>query len=399
MPVKIARPYVLIACAGAIFWPGAFIFGFPGILRQHWQQAFEADGGAIGGTVLFILAGATCFMYLCGRWQEKYGPGRLAAFGAVMGGCSTIWLSQAGHMFAVNIWAFFIGASSAFVYLPGLTVVQRWYPEKRGLVSGFFNMSFGLSAAVISPLFTRLLSRWGYEPATLAAGCAALTIGLVASALFRFPDSDRLAPASATSTVSTSRSVEEALKSREFRYLWFTWVFAGAAGASMLVLASGFGLARGLSLTDAVILLTAFNLTNGFGRLISGFFSDRIGRSRTMAISFTGAGLAYLIMPHLSGLWLWAMLAAVIGFAFGTLFAVSGPLAGDCFGMRHFGAIFGLVFTAYGFVAGPLGPWLSGHILDVTGGNYTLVFSFLGLMYLLAAGLIRLVQPWRECRI
>jgi OFA family oxalate/formate antiporter-like MFS transporter len=115
MPVKIARPYVLIACAGAIFWPGAFIFGFPGILRQHWQQAFEADGGAIGGTVLFILAGATCFMYLCGRWQEKYGPGRLAAFGAVMGGCSTIWLSQAGHMFAVNIWAFFIGASSAFV--------------------------------------------------------------------------------------------------------------------------------------------------------------------------------------------------------------------------------------------------------------------------------------------
>ena len=399
MPAKTARSYVLISCACAIFWPGSFIFGFPGILRQHWQQSFEADGGAVGGTVFFILAGATCFMYLCGRWQEKYGPGRLAAFGAVICGCSTIWLSQAENMTEVNTWAFSIGASSAFVYLPGLTVVQRWYPERRGLVAGFFNMSFGLSAAVISPVFTLLLSKWGYESLTLTAGCAALAVGLIASALFRFPESDPLAPASQASTSSASRSVKEALKSREFWCLWLTWVFAGAAGASMLVLASGFGLARGLSLANAVVLLTAFNLTNGFGRLISGYFSDRIGRSRTMAISFSCAGFAYLIMPHLTGLWLWAALAMVIGFAFGTLFAVSGPLAGDCFGMGHFGAIFGLVFTAYGFVAGPLGPLLSGHILDVTQGNYTLVFSLLGLMYLVAAGLIRFVQPWRECRM
>jgi OFA family oxalate/formate antiporter-like MFS transporter len=399
MPTKTARSYVLIACACAIFWPGAFIFGFPGILRQHWQQAFEADGGAVGGTVFFILAGATCFMYLCGRWQEKFGPARLAAFGAVMCGCSAIWLSHAANMTEVYIWAFSTGAASAFVYLPGLTVVQHWYPEKRGLVAGFFNMSFGLSAAVISPVFTLLLSKWGYEALTLAAGCAALTIGLIASALIRFPEADRLAPVSTASTASISRSVKDALKTREFWCLWFTWVFAGAAGASMLVLASGFGLARGLSLANAVVLLTAFNLTNGFGRLISGYFSDRIGRSRTMAISFSGAGVAYLIMPHLSGLWWWAALAAIIGFAFGTLFAVSGPLAGDCFGMGHFGAIFGLVFTAYGFVAGPLGPWLSGHILDVTRGNYTLVFSLLGLMYFLAAGLILVVQPWRECRM
>lgn len=399
MPAKRPRAFILIACACAIFWPGAFIFGLPGVLRQHWQQVFDAGGGAVGGTVFFILTGATCFMYLCGRFQEKYGPGRLTSIGAVVCGISSIWLSQAGNMVDVNIWAFSVGASSAFVYLPGLTVVQRWYPERRGLVAGFFNMAFGLSAAVMSPIFSILLSKWGYEAVTLAAGCAALTIGLTASALIRFPEIDTSTSAPFAPFAPNGRSVKEALKSREFWCLWFTWVFAGAAGASMLVLATGFGLARGLNLADAVVLLTAFNVTNGCGRLISGYFSDGIGRSRTMAISFTGAGLAYLIMPHLVGLWLWAALAAVIGFAFGTLFAVSGPLAGDCFGMTHFGAIFGLIFTAYGFVSGPLGPWLSGHILDVTRGNYTLVFSYLGLMYLGAAGLILLVQPWRECRM
>ncbi|MDX2445697.1 MAG: MFS transporter [Desulfobacterales bacterium] len=278
-------------------------------------------------------------------------------------------------------------------------MVQRWYPERRGLVSGFFNMAFGLSAAIMAPVFSTLLLEWGYRTLTLTAGCTALFIGLAASVLIQFPKAVSLTPTSATAITPTSRSVGNALRSLEFWCLWLTWAFAGAAGASMLVLATGFGLARGLSLAQAVVLLTAFNLTNGFGRLISGYFSDRIGRSRTMAISFVGAGLAYLIMPQLVGLWLWAALAAIIGFAFGTLFAVSAPLAGDCFGMAHFGPIFGLIFTAYGFVAGPLGPWLSGYILDITQGNYTVVFSYLGLMYLTAAGLILLVKPWRECRM
>jgi OFA family oxalate/formate antiporter-like MFS transporter len=396
MPEKSGRTVILISCACAIFWPGAFIFGFPGIMRQYWQQAFNVGGTEIGQTVFFILTGATCFMYLCGRWQEKYGPGKLAALGAVLCGSSAIWLGRAENMTAVYAWAFLVGSSSAFIYVPALTVVQRWYPARRGLVSGFFNMAFGLSAAIMSPVFTALLSSWGYQTVNLVLGCAALTVGLAAAIQIRFPVVQRSAAAADAAIESTSRSVAEALKTSQFWYLWLTWVLAGAAGASMLVLATGFGLARGLSLTQAVVILTGFNLTNGGGRLVSGFFSDRLGRSRTMAVSFMGAALAYLIMPHGEGIWLWATLAAVIGFAFGTLFAVTAPLAGDCFGMTHFGAIFGLIFTAYGFVSGPLGPWLSGYILDLTRGNYTIVFTYLGLMYLAAAGIILRVRPQRE---
>ncbi|MGD8367773.1 MAG: MFS transporter [Desulfobacterales bacterium] len=399
-PTKNIRGLILIACAVAIFWPGAFIFALPGVLRQHWQQAFGADGGQVGRTVFFILTGATCFMYLCGRWQEKYGPGRLAAVGAIICGASLLWLSRTTTMAQVNVWAFCVGASSAFIYLPGLTVVQRWYPERRGLVAGFFNMAFGMAAAVMSPVFSALLLKWGYATLTLAAGGAALTVGVAAAFLIRFPDAaSRPEPGATPAGFLDDRSLKEALKSRAFWCLWLTWVFAGAAGASMLVLGTGFGLARGLSLAQAAVILTAFNLTNGCGRLISGYYSDRIGRTLTMAVSFAAAGLAYLVMPHLAAPWLWAGLAAVIGFAFGTLFAVSGPLAGDCFGMTHFGAIFGVVFTAYGFVSGPIGPWLSGHLLDISGNNYTMVFSYLGAMYLGATGLILLVRPWRECRI
>ena len=396
MPEKHERAVILISCACAIFWPGAFIFGFPGVMRQYWQQTFNVGGTGVGQTVFFVLTGATCFMYFCGRWQEKYGPRKLTALGAILCGSSAIWLGLAESMTAVYSWAFLVGASSAFIYVPALTVVQRWYPAQRGLVSGVFNMAFGLAAAVMSPVYSALLSNWGYQRTNLVLGCVALTVGLAAAAFIRFPEAPLSTPAADTASEPSSRSVVEALKTREFWYLWLTWVLAGAAGASMLVLATGFGMARGLSLTRAVFILTGFNLTNGGGRLVSGFFSDRLGRSRTMAVSFGAASLAYLIMPHWGGIWLWATLAAVIGFAFGTLFAVSAPLAGDCFGMAHFGAIFGLIFTAYGFVSGPLGPWLSGYILDLTRGNFTIVFTYLGLMYLAAAGIILRVRPHRE---
>jgi|GEM_PF-2782896 OFA family oxalate/formate antiporter-like MFS transporter len=71
------------------------------------------------------------------------------------------------------------------------------------------------------------------------------------------------------------------------------------------------------------------------------------------------------------------LLATFIGFAFGMMTAVSAPLASDCFGLKHFEAIFGLVFTAYGFIAGLIGPLLSGYILDFT-NDFKPVLLYLG---------------------
>jgi MFS transporter, OFA family, oxalate/formate antiporter len=104
------------------------------------------------------------------------------------------------------------------------------------------------------------------------------------------------------------------------------------------------------------------------------------------------AGAAYLLLPHVHGLPLVAFLAALVGLAFGTLFAVSAPLAVDCFGLSHFGPIFGLIFTAYGFIAGLLGPALSGFVLDISGENYLPAFTYLGALCVAAAVVIQFVK-------
>ena len=112
-----------------------------------------------------------------------------------------------------------------------------------------------------------------------------------------------------------------------------------------------------------------------------------------MSVTFLAAGVSYFLMPWFNNLYVISLCAGFVGFAFGTLFSVSAPLTVDCFGIKHFGSIFGLMFTSYGFVAGLAGPTLAGYVLDFTRGNYPLVFGYLGLFCFLAGGLIRYVVP------
>jgi OFA family oxalate/formate antiporter-like MFS transporter len=73
-------------------------------------------------------------------------------------------------------------------------------------------------------------------------------------------------------------------------------------------------------------------------------------------------------------------------------------MVSDCFGIEKFGSVFGMVFTAFGFVSGALGPWLSGFLLDITRENFTLVFFYLCLLLVSSALLVLIASSRTECR-
>ncbi len=322
--------------------------------------------------------------------------------GAVVCGLSVLIITYATNLTMLYLWAFLTGASSAFVYIPALTTVQRWYPMRRGLVSGLVNLLFGLSAAIMSPLFRYMLDSMGYVSMSLTVAVLALLVGIAAAQFTEAPKTalspqppppgKQIRPSVA---LAESLTVKESLRTRSFWFLWLTWALQGAAGIAMVTLSMAYGLSKGLAMESAVVILTAFNLTNGGSRVIMGFLSDVVGRNLTMGLTFWAAGAAYFVLPYCGSLAFCAFLASIIGFSFGTLFAVSAPLATDCFGLKHFGAIFGLVFTAYGFVAGVLGPSLSGYLLDITRGNFVVVFTYLGIFCFLSGVLIHFVTPPR----
>jgi len=393
----------VIGSSLAIFWPGALIFGFPGVMAPYWMKTFQVGRGAIGNILFFVLVAVGIFMFLVGRWQEKFGIRRMITAGVIICGLSLFILIYTSNLYVLYVWAFLTGTSSAFILIPALTTVQRWYPMRRGLVSGIVNLFFGLSAAIMSPLFRYMFESMGYVSMSILVAVLALLVGITAAQFTEgpkaVPSPQRSVPESQTEPsvkMTESLTVKESLRTRSFWFLWLTWALQGAAGIAMVTLSIAFGLSRRFSMESAVIILTAFNITNGGSRIIMGFLSDIVGRNLAMSLTFLAAGGAYFLLPQANTLIGLAFLAAVIGFAFGTLFSVSAPLVTDCFGMQHFGAIFGLTFTAYGFVAGVLGPSLSGYLLDITGGGFSIVFTYLGIFCILSGILIRFVTPPRQ---
>ncbi len=390
----------VIGSSAAVFWPGAFIFGFPGVMAPYWKSMFQVGQGALGNVMFFVLAAVGVLMFFVGRWQEKVGIRVMITVGVLVCALDVLMLAFVTNLYMIYFWAFVMGAGSCFIYVPALTTVQCWFPARRGLVAGIVNMMFGLSAAILTPLFGYLLTGLGYAAMAVVMAITALVVG-VAGAQFTDMPARRTGTNRSESTFSDHTILEgaraftasQSLKTRSFWFLWTTWALQGAACISMVTLSTAYGLSRGFEFESAVVILTAFNLASGVSRLIGGFLSDIVGRNSVMSLAFSAAAVAQYALPHAGSLFPLAILATIIGFAFGTLFAVSGPLIVDCFGIVHFGAIFGLVATAYGFVAGPIGPSLSGYILDSTNGNYTAVFSYLGTFCLISAILIRFVHP------
>ena len=401
----------VLGCALGIFWSGAMAFGYPGVMRAYWQQTFQVGPGGTGLVVTFMLVSLAVFMFFTGKWHLKIGMRKCLIIGTVFVVIAMLLLNSAKNIYMVYAWAFVVNIGCSFIYGPGLATVQQWFPQRRGLVSGIINLVFGISAAIMSPILNILLNNFGYINMNYIVMVAIVITNLVAATVAEVPDKANLSEeeraaheqilaelaekaksSSGPQVILNAMTVGQALKTKSFWLIWLTWVFMGAAGISMITLSTLYTGALGLGLAG-VTVLTTFNITNGISRIIAGFLSDIIGGQKTGCFSFILAAIGYFMLSHVSGLLGIAVFAAFIGYGFGTLFAITPPLASGIFGLKYFGMIFGLIFTAYGLIAGIVGPALAGYVLQLTSNNFTIVFTYLAIFALLGAFLIMLVKP------
>lgn len=394
MPLLENKRIILVFGCLTIFFPGAIVFGFPGVMASEWQAMFHVNKEQIGRSMFFMLTGTGFSMYLAGRLQEKIPSRFIILAGSFFSALTMVFVGRATTIEHVYIWAFLEGFFSGFVYIPCLAFFQRMFPENKGLITGIFNLTFGGSAALMSPLFAWLLISKGYMFTSNFTAAVSILFGTSVALLIKMPSSQTGIQKKQPATLSLGQT----LRLPAFWYLWTAWAFCGAAGISLVVLASSFGRQLGYGITQYIYILTCFNVLNGVGRLICGRLSDSYAKQKILMTVFLMASAAYFLMPWFTHLYIISFLACFIGLAFGALFSVSAPLVTEVFGLENFGKVFGLVFTAYGFVSGCIGPWLSGVILDATGSNFTIVFTLFAIFYLVSSVLILRVIN-RETRL
>ncbi len=369
-------------CLGAIYAWSVFT---PALTDAGWSKTQTQIVFSVG-LAMFAIS-----MVFAGRKLNTWGPRRLAIIGgltlgigyaiAAIGGGDNFWVVLIGV-------GFIGGIGIGLAYVVPIAVGMRWFPDKKGMISGAAVAGFGFGAlgwVKIAGSWGNLLDDYGLGTTFLVYGIAFIILVLIGSIWMEMPPDGWLPagyiPPKAVGAGGDNFTTTEMLRTPQF-YLIFL-VFAVSAGAGLMAI----GIMKLWpieALTDSGVLeadadaiagtamAVFFSLANGFGRIIWGTVSDKLGRKRSVIImTSTQAVFLLAFIPMAGSEYALYLGAALIGFNFGGNFALFPALTADEFGNTSVGQNYPYVFLSYG-AGGIIFPILGGALGDL--GNFPLAF-------------------------
>ena len=124
---------------------------------------------------------------------------------------------------------------------------------------------------------------------------------------------------------------------------------------------------------------------NGAGRIVWAAASDRIGRMPSFAAMLGLQGVCLLMLPRISDQAIFFVLAAIVYLCYGGGFGTMPATAGDYFGVKHAGAIYGLMLIGWS-LGGVVGPLIASTLIG-DNGNYTTAYTVMGFIAIVSVGL------------
>jgi OFA family oxalate/formate antiporter-like MFS transporter len=305
----------------------------------------------------------------------------------------------------------------------------RWFPDKKGLLSGLAVAGFGFGAFIWILLanppsilgFKGIISQQtGLFAYTIANvdncfriyGIAFLSLVVIGSLVMRNPPANWKPQGwnppkqndSNKEKIISSLLPREMLKTKQFYLLWMMFIIGALAGLMVIGNIQNFAKspldgfqAYGFSAQQAVDFAVigaavCLPIFNGLGRILWGQISDKIGRKKAIITMFIFQGIMMALFFYTVGSpYMFYIIAALIGFNFGGNFALFPAATADSFGTENVGINYGFVFTSYG-IGGIIGPILAGFVQDA---GLSLIYAFIpaAIMCFIAAVLALLYKP------
>ncbi|MCL6523005.1 MAG: OFA family MFS transporter [Firmicutes bacterium] len=327
-----------------------------------------------------------------GAVMDRFGPRPLMQAAALLAGAGWILAGLARSL--VQLWlAYGLGSlGPAIVYASAVSVALKWFPEPRlrGLVVGLEAGAFGAGSALFVPPVAALVGAGpaGWRQAFLLFGAFQLVLLLLVARRLRYPPAGWRPETwgEEGEEERRSRRPREVLATRRFYFLWLS--FALMAGAGLMVTGNLAAIGRSGAFREAgsltLLAVTLSRVSNGLGRLVAGWLSDRLGRPGSMLLFYGLAGVT-LFLLRLGGAepLAYVLLGGLFTFLWGPVFVLNPAAVGDDFGAEHAGANYGLLYTAK--AAGGLFAGVGAAALAARTGGWQLDLDLAAAMALLAA--------------
>jgi len=317
-----------------------------------------------------------------GTLVDKKGPRFVATIGGILFGVGTLLAGLADQI--GSIWLMYLGfglvagLGNGFGYVTPIATLIRWFPDKRGLVTGLAVMGFGAGAFFMGKIAPGMVNSMGVANTFYIWGVIFLIAVPAAAQLYKNPPKGWLPagfkPAASSVSAADSFQFGDAVKTPQWWMLW---------GMLFLNVSAGLGLISQLSpMAQDVIKKTSLGITpaelaiaggmilayasifNGLGRLFWAWTSDAIGRRMVFIVMFISQAILYIYLPQVSEQMLFTVLACYLLACYGGGFAVMPAFAADSFGPGYIGKVYGMMLTAWG-AAGVVGPLVFSQIKGI----------------------------------
>jgi MFS transporter, OFA family, oxalate/formate antiporter len=346
------------------------LFNQPLVEHFGWQLSSVAITFSITS---FALAFSTLF---AGKLQDRWGIRRLIACAGIVLGIGLILSSQISNLWMLYVLAgVVVGFADGTAYITSLSNLIKWFPEKKGLISGISVGAYGTGSLLFKYINGSLIQSVGVTHAFLYWGLIVMTMIVAGSFLVR--------EATISSEAKTLKgiqqkdyTVKEMLKTKESYLLFVIFFTACMSGLYLIGIVKDIGVSLAKldvpTAANAVALVAIFNTT---GRILLGALSDRVGRLKVVsgALFITAVAVTILSFAKLNYGLFFACVAG-IAFSFGGNITIFPAIIADFFGLKNQSKNYGIVYQGFGLGA------LSGSFIAAALGGFVPTFTLIAVL-------------------
>ena len=370
-------------CAGMLYsWS---IYVNPLMDAHKWERGAVSLAMSIATLVIPIS------MIPAAKILAKKGPTKTALIGTIF---LVLGLAIAGLTASLPLlylgFGVFGGIGVGFIYGTPIATCVKWFPDKKGLISGLAVGGFGLGSIVFAPICTSVIASLGPNTTFLIQGAITLVGMIIAAPLMKAapdgfkPEGWNPPVATAASGASHDYTSAEMLKTKQYWFLLIMYLFANMSGLMVIGHASPIAQAvAGLTAAQAGAIVSVLSIANTAGRFMSGALCDKLGAKRVVTIIYIVNAVLLVALQFLTNFATIALGIGGLAVCFGAMMGAYPSLVVDYFGVKYSGPNYARIFLAYG-IGGIIGPQLAVRVVAATGG-YTWAFVIIGASCIIGA--------------
>jgi MFS transporter, OFA family, oxalate/formate antiporter len=329
-----------------------------------------------------------CSTVVGGLWMKRKGPRVVAMVAGLLWGGGVFLASFSSN----RLWWLYLtygvigGIGLGMGYIVPITVLVKWFPDRRGLITGIAVAGFGTGALFSAPAAGWLIQHVGLMPTFAYLGVAYAVVAIASGAFMQNPpegwEPEGWTPSAAQLSQRSDRdfTLGQALRTWQWWAICLLMSINTMSGLSIVSQASPIFQEMGKATTaTAAGLVGIVALFNGAGRIFWSWVSDLTTRKAAFFMMYLVEVVLFWTYHNIHSLPLLAVATFVVAMCYGGAYGITPAYAADYFGPRDVGSIFGLMMLPWAFAA-VFGPLLFAYLRQINGNYIQALYVIAGVM-------------------